>query len=135
MNSPVQAQASALRALWTRRDAAEKEALIRTIAERTSNAYSFPNYGMTAWRMCTRYLLARGLDSEQVEAFLRSKHMRWAADEAGNRYGHASSVGLRTYIAYHEAGETPFILKGHGTEWGEGWLEREARELAGETWH
>lgn len=123
-----------MRALWTRRSVLEKERLAEAIAVSTANAYSFPNYGMTAWRACARYLLSRGLDREQVEAFLYSKHMRWAADEHGNRYGHASSVGLREYVAYHEAGPTPAVLRGHATDWGEGWLEREARELAGASW-
>jgi len=119
MITVAQAQARALRTFWQRRDGIEREAAVAGIARRTEDAHSHDRYGPTSWRMCVRFLLIRGLDGDQAEAFLRSKHMRWAADE----HGSASGRALRKYV----------IERDHLR--GPGWLEVEARELAGETWH
>lgn len=57
----------------------------KTIVASTQDAYSYDRYGINAWTSATKYLLSRGLTDRQVEAFLRSKHTRWAMDWAGDR--------------------------------------------------
>lgn len=47
---------------------------------RTRNAYSFSRYGAVAWMNAIR-LLAPSCTEEEVEWILRSKYMRWAADQ------------------------------------------------------
>lgn len=52
------------------------------IAERTADAYMADAYGETEWESCAQELLNRGLTSDEAEAVLRSKAMRWADDGA-----------------------------------------------------
>lgn len=52
-----------------------------TLAERTSDAYSAPRYGPDNWAKCADYLLSLGLSERDAEIILRSKFMRWAADQ------------------------------------------------------
>lgn len=52
--------------------------------KRTQDAYSFDSYGPEAWMNAIR-LLAPFYTEEEVEWILRSKYMRWAADEFGAR--------------------------------------------------
>lgn len=56
------------------------------LAEKTSDAFSFDTYGAKAWKACVRMLLKRHEDfgPREVEAILRSKWTRWAADGAKN---------------------------------------------------
>lgn len=63
------------------------------MSERTQDAYSHDRY-QGEWGACVALLLARGFTEEQTEAILRSKHMRWAADEAGE----ATAGALSRYI-------------------------------------
>lgn len=50
------------------------------LADRTEDAYSFPTYGQREWRRAIRLLLDRGYNDRGIEAILRSKMTRWAAD-------------------------------------------------------
>lgn len=50
------------------------------LAERTSDAYSADRY--LSWTACAALLLGRGFSEDEAEAILRSKWMRWAADQA-----------------------------------------------------
>ena len=68
------------------------------IAANTADAYSADRYGPTEWQACAQELLDRGCTQPETEAFLRSKHMRWAGD-----YGEDLDVGvtaeaLRRYL-------------------------------------
>ena len=50
----------------------------------TSDAYSFHRYKRTAWNVAIRSLANFGYNKEQIECILRSKLMRWAADQFAN---------------------------------------------------
>jgi hypothetical protein len=52
------------------------------IAQDTSDAYSADRYGSVEWTRAADELLRRGMTPAQVNAVLRSKHMRYAADES-----------------------------------------------------
>jgi hypothetical protein len=54
------------------------------IAAATSDAYSHSRYGGAAWTACARMLARREFDADQIEAIMRSKWMRWAADSSKN---------------------------------------------------
>ena len=72
------------------------------LAARTSDAYSFDNYGEKRWRASAAMLLNRGYSDEEAECILRSKWTRWAADAAsfrkGWRYGHTNSADLARFL-------------------------------------
>lgn len=50
------------------------------VAKRTEDAYSFDTYGAKEWYRVAVELMTRGFDDLEVEAVLRSKWMRSAAD-------------------------------------------------------
>lgn len=79
---------------------------VNEIAERTSDAYSFDRYGETGWRGAIRVLRSHRLEDVEIEAFLRSKHMRWAADmdrDYGKRnYGRHNGQTVSEYITRNE---------------------------------
>ena len=64
----------------------------------TSNAYSYPTYGATAWRACAALLLRRGYNLPEAEAILRSKLTRLAADGRRRYYAHATSQDLGRFL-------------------------------------
>lgn len=51
------------------------------LAIKTSNAYMHDLYGRENWIQCILFLLAEGLDEDQIESIVRSKHMRWSWQE------------------------------------------------------
>ncbi len=57
---------------------------IAALVTKTADAYSFDRYGVQEWRRATRLLIDRGLDDRQIEAILRSKWTRWAADHCAD---------------------------------------------------
>lgn len=61
------------------------------IAERTLDAYSVGRY--VSWSACAELLLDRGYSEEETEAILRSKWMRWAADQAENLPATTNDLG------------------------------------------
>ena len=75
-----------------------KIAIAAALAERTSDAYSSNRYGESGWRGAAAMLLRRGFNERQAEAILRSKWTRWAADQAGKRYGHTSGADLARFL-------------------------------------
>ena len=84
----------------------KRELLIEAIALATADAYSHDRYSKEGWRECIHVLLQRTDDRLQVEAFLRSKHMRWAADmetRDGVDYGDFDGVTLTLYISKNPA--------------------------------
>ena len=68
----------------------------KELAEKTSDAYSFDRYN--SWEACVKKLRNNGLNDREIEAVLRSKWTRWAADASKNAYGKASSNDLMNYI-------------------------------------
>ena len=67
------------------------------LADRISDAYSFDRYGVTGWRACVRMLSRRGFNDREIEAIMRSKWTRWAADSAKN-YRQPNSADLARFI-------------------------------------
>jgi hypothetical protein len=55
---------------------------VAAFAERLSNAYSTERY-VGGWSGCIAMMRERGYTDLQVEAVIRSKWTRWAADAAG----------------------------------------------------
>lgn len=64
---------------------------------KTSISYSFDRYSEKGWRECIEHLIELGFNEEQIEAFMLSKHMRWAGDCSGGEYG---TLGLETLQGY-----------------------------------
>jgi hypothetical protein len=70
----------------------------RPLANKCANAYSTDNYG-GSWLATVRALLERGYSEAEVEALLRSKHTRWAADSCERHaYGRHNSTCVLHYI-------------------------------------
>lgn len=61
--------------------ATEVNELYAEIADRTEDAYSCDRYG-NEWANCAKTLLVRGYTEAETEWVLRSKWMRWAADQS-----------------------------------------------------
>lgn len=72
-----------------------REAAIK-LADATGDAYSSTRY--SSWLQCAVVLLRRGYSYEQAEAILRSKWMRWAADQSPMSYGKATSTDLIRFL-------------------------------------
>jgi len=70
---------------------------IAEMAERLSDAYSTERY-RGGWAPAIRALRAAGLDDRQVEAVIRSKWARWAADEHGS-YDNVPARALVEFVA------------------------------------
>jgi hypothetical protein len=74
---------------------------IAALNERLLTAYSTDKYGDT-WVPCIKALRRRGYDDRQVEAIIRSKWTRWAAERAydrhGRRQGRATSADLLAFM-------------------------------------
>ena len=69
------------------------------IFAKTTDAYSFSRYSGSGWKSAIRVLKSYDLNDEQVEAFLRSKHMRWAADgDEKRRWGKYNGNTLKDYF-------------------------------------
>lgn len=66
-----------------------------------NDAYSGARYGSAQWRKAARMLAVKGFTAEEIEAILRSKLTRWAADEAG-RSGDDGSAKAADLIRYME---------------------------------
>ncbi len=58
--------------------------------------YSEDNY--KDWAEVAQYLLNCGYSMVQVEAIMRSKWTRWAADMSDNAYGQNTSVDLSNFM-------------------------------------
>lgn len=69
-----------------------RRALARSLAEKTADSYSFDRY--RSWESVVALLVARGYTPREVEAIVRSKWTRWAADQHGGRYGTVPAKAL-----------------------------------------
>jgi hypothetical protein len=77
----------------------KKKMTIKQISEETIGAYSFDRYGQSGWNGAIRVLKSKGMNDLEIQAFLRSKHMRWAADSDDKRtYGHFNGQTVKEYI-------------------------------------
>lgn len=75
-----------------------KEARLALVRS-TSDAFSFSRYRV--WSSCVAALLNRGYNESQVDAILRSKISRWAADHAEDK-GRATSADLLRFMDSHQ---------------------------------
>ena len=50
------------------------------IATLTANAYSADLYGVKRWTEAAQIMIDRGFNLVEIDAVLRSKHMRWYRD-------------------------------------------------------
>lgn len=66
----------------------------QAVADKTADAYSFDRY--STWRGCAWLLALRGYNARQIEAILRSKWMRWAAD----RFNRHDRIPARAIIEF-----------------------------------
>ena len=68
---------------------------VKQFAEELKDAYSTSRY-RRGWGPCIKMLRKRGMNDELIEAVIRSKFTRWAADAArSDRYGCATSEDLK----------------------------------------
>jgi hypothetical protein len=70
---------------------------VKALAERLSGAYSTDRY-RNGWSGCIRMLIKRGYTEAQIEAIIRSKWTRWAADGSEKRYGQVTSTDLARFL-------------------------------------
>ena len=70
---------------------------VKDFAEQLSDAYSTDNYNYN-WAPSIKMLRKRGYDDRQVEAIIRSKWTRWAADGSGKGYGRNNSKDLAKFL-------------------------------------
>jgi hypothetical protein len=56
---------------------------VKQLSDKTESAFSFSRYGATEWRKGIAILISHGWSDGEIEAALRSKWTRWAADENG----------------------------------------------------
>ena len=80
-------------------------------SDQLSDAYSTDNYKGN-WVPCIKMLRKRGYDDQQVEAIIRSKWTRWAADSSNKAYGHANSADLSRYLENVTLAEVNDLVKG-----------------------
>ena len=67
------------------------------IANQCADAYSADRY--RSWKSVAMALLKLGWKPIEVEAFMRSKHTRWAGDSSNNHYGKCSANDVLRYLA------------------------------------
>lgn len=66
------------------------------LAQSTADAYSFHYYGAKQWFACALMLVCRGYNAVEVDAILRSKLTRLAADDRTGRK--ATSADLSRFL-------------------------------------
>jgi predicted ArsR family transcriptional regulator len=71
-------------------------AIAQRIADRTSDAYSVDRY--KSWALVAEKLLRRGYREREVEAILRSKWTRWAADGHSAPHGKVPASAMIDYL-------------------------------------
>jgi len=73
---------------------------ISTLRLKTRSGYSYDRYGISGWNGAIKVLINERLSDEQIEAFLLSKHMRWAGDADNKRkYGTCNGQTVKEYLA------------------------------------
>jgi hypothetical protein len=80
--------------------AAPKQIPAKDFADQLSDAYSTDRY-RNGWNASIAMLRRRRYTDREIEAIIRSKHTRWAADHASKPYGCTTSRDLENYIVRH----------------------------------
>ena len=70
----------------------------KQIAERCKDAYSAKRY--ESWEQVAEELLKLGLDERAVEAIMRSKWTRWAADMTTAEYGRVPAQAITNFLRH-----------------------------------
>ena len=70
---------------------------VAEFARELADAYSTSNYA-GGWGPCIKMLRRHGYNDQQIEAIIRSKWTRWAADASSARYGRATSADLARFL-------------------------------------
>ena len=70
---------------------------IKEFNEELQDAYSTSNYNGN-WIPSIKMLRKRGYNDQEVEAIIRSKWTRWAADGSGKSYGRNNSADLARFL-------------------------------------
>lgn len=83
-----------------------KQKQAHAVAQKCLNAYSVDRY--RSWKGVAAALAKRGYTEQQIEIIMRSKLMRWAADEAGRDSNAPSSVILAFIDKYPS--EVPLLF-------------------------
>lgn len=81
---------------------------VEQLADKCADAYSTSRYRGN-WAPCIRALRREGFNDREIEAILRSKWTRWAADQGGQRYGQARVKDLLEFVAAHR-NEVPQLV-------------------------
>ena len=77
----------------------KKQMTIKEMSAKTEGGYSFDRYGQSGWNGAIRVLRSKGMNDREVEAFLLSKHMRWAGDcDEKRNYGSYNGQTVKAYI-------------------------------------
>lgn len=79
---------------------ATKQKPVDQFADELSDAYSTTRY-KNGWHASIKMLRRRGYNDRQIEAIIRSKWTRWAADVSDHRYGHHTSADLARFLDSH----------------------------------
>src|SRR5262245_50068851 len=70
------------------------------VAERCNDAFAFDRY--RSWTSLAKMLAGRGYNAREIEAILRSKWTRWAADSSDRPYGKATAIDLASMLDVYE---------------------------------
>jgi len=70
-----------------------------------AGAYSFERYGAANWQAAARMLARRRYTARAIEAILRSKWTRWAADAANKSEGATAEDLARFLDTDHQTGD------------------------------
>lgn len=69
------------------------------VAARTQDAFSWDRYAPKEWAKICGHLAAMGWNELQIEAVLRSKWTRWAADQSERPYGKITARDFVNWLA------------------------------------
>jgi hypothetical protein len=70
---------------------------VAEFAKKLADAYSTNRY-VGGWSACIKKLRARGLNDREIEAVIRSKWTRWAADSSEKPYTKTSASDLIKFM-------------------------------------
>ena len=84
---------------------------IQALAEQCSDAHSTKSYG--GWVRTVTLLREHGYNDREIEAIVRSKWPRWAADGSENPNGRASAEDLLEYVRKAGPAELAALVEEH----------------------
>ena len=72
---------------------------INELSTNTECGYSYDSFTPSGWKSAIRVLRSKGLNDEQIEVFMLSKHTRWAGDgDEKRRFGSYNGNTMREYL-------------------------------------